>query len=149
MIQMKIHRLALVVLCLAVPSHASGQVVRGRLVEAGEEGGIGGAMMTLVDRNGRGAEQVLTRSNSGLFELKAPRPGQYRLQADRIGYATTFSDYFQLAAGDTLTIDITARVEAISLEGIEADPGGCAMSGRRKVSRWVGVPGRALPQGRI
>ena len=99
---------------------ASGQVVRGLLVNAADDTGIGGAMMTLIDRSDRAVEQVLTSSNSGGFELRATEPGQYRLRADRIGYATTFSEFFSLAAGDTLTFQMTSRVEPVSLEGIVA-----------------------------
>ncbi len=77
-------------------------------------------MVSLVDRSGRGTEQVLTRS-SGLFQLQAPNPGEFRLRADRIGYATTFSDFFGVATTDTLTIELAARIEPVSLEGIEAE----------------------------
>ena len=38
------------------------------------------------------------------------------MRADRIGYATTYSDHF----GETVGIDVAAPVEAVSLEGIEA-----------------------------
>ncbi len=105
----------------AVPSAGDAQLVRGRLVEAEEEVGVGGAMITLVSREGRAIERVLTRSGSGLFQLKASGPGEYRLRADRIGYATTYSDYFRIAGGDTLGVEMAARVEAVSLEGIEAE----------------------------
>ena len=77
-------------------------------------------MVSLVSRSGRGIEQVLTRS-SGLFQLQAPNSGEYRLRADRIGYATTFSDFFGVATTDTLTIELAARIEPVSLEGIEGE----------------------------
>ena len=112
--------LALLWLLAAVPHCATGQVVRGRLVDAAGGSGIGGAMVSLVDRSGRGIEQVLTRG-SGLFQLQAPNSGEYRLRADRIGYATTFSDFFGVATTDTLTIELVARIEPVSLEGIEAE----------------------------
>lgn len=79
-------------------------------------------MMTLVDSNGRAVEQVLTRE-SGLFQVTAPAPGQYRLRADRIGYASTEAGPFHLAAGDTVALldpPMAAAVEAVSLEGVEA-----------------------------
>ena len=102
------------------PLAANAQTVRGRLVDAADDVGIGGAMMSLMDRSGGQVSRVLTR-NSGLFELSTPMPGNYRLRADRIGYATTFSDYFDLAAGDTLSFRMVAAVEAVSLRGIEAE----------------------------
>lgn len=103
-----------------VPALAGGQVVRGRLVDALDGTSLGTAMITLVDGQDRDAERVLSRSNSGLFQLQAPGPGEYRLRAERIGYATSYSEFFDLAAGDTLVMEIRAEVEAISLRGIEA-----------------------------
>ncbi len=111
----------LAVAALAVGSlTASGQVVRGRLMEQGGNVAVATAMMTLVDSAGAPAAQALTRA-SGLFELTASDAGTYRLRADRIGYATTFSDYFALAAADTLVIDMAVPVEAIELAGITAE----------------------------
>lgn len=100
---------------------ASAQVVEGRLVdlETGT-GGVSGAMITLMDRDGNELFRNLTRQ-SGFFALSAPSSGEYRLRADRIGYATTYSDYFRIAVGDTLTIQIAAPVAAIVLEGITAE----------------------------
>ena len=102
---------------------ATAQVVRGRLMESGEGGAIASAMMTLRDRDGRDLDQALSRTASGLFELQAPGPGEYRVQAERIGYATTHSEYFRLAVGDTLVIRMTAPVEPVVLAGIEAEAG--------------------------
>ena len=77
-------------------------------------------MMTLVDREGRAVANTLTRG-SGLFELGATSPGRHRVRAERIGYATAWSEYIEITAGDTLTIEIIAHVEAVSLEGIEVE----------------------------
>lgn len=110
--------MAVVVLQAAVAPAMQGQVIRGRLVDDGDNAAIAGAMMTLMDRSGRGVEGTVTRSGTGLFELRAPTPGEYRVRAERIGYATTFSAFFGISAGDTLTVEIAAPVEAISLEEI-------------------------------
>ena len=105
---------------LIIPSAAGGQVVRGRLVDARDGTSLETAMITLVDREELDAERALSRASSGLFQLQAPGPGEYRLRAERIGYATTYSEFFTLAPGDTLVMDMTAHVEPISLVGIEA-----------------------------
>ena len=105
----------------AAPSAISGQVVLGRLVEAGQGNTVGGAMAVLEDRSGRGRAQALTRTGTGLFQLDAPAPGEYRVRADRIGYATTYSEWFRLAAGDTVSLRIEAPVEAVSLRGVVAE----------------------------
>lgn len=99
---------------------ASGQVVRGRLLDSDGSTAVGGAMMSLVDDRDRQLARNLTRE-SGLYQLAATLPGRYRVRADRLGYATTYSRYFEISAGDTAVIDIVARVEAISLAGIEAE----------------------------
>ena len=105
----------------ATPALASAQVVRGRLVEAGQGNAVGGAMAVLEDRSGRGRAQALTRTGTGLFQLDAPDPGEYRVRADRIGYATTYSEWFRLSSGDTVSLRIEAPVEAVSLEGVVAE----------------------------
>lgn len=99
---------------------ASGQVVRGRLLDSDGATGIGGAMVSLVDGGDQHLARSLSRPN-GLYQLATPMAGRYRVRAERIGYATTFSDYFDLSATDTLTINIAARIEAITLAGIEAE----------------------------
>lgn len=104
----------------AAPPTAGAQVVQGRLVDPAERGGIGGAMVSIVLDDDRRVAETLTRG-SGLFEVTPPSPGRYRLKAERIGYATTWSDHFEISAGDTLTIDLVARIEAITLEGIEVE----------------------------
>jgi len=78
-------------------------------------------MVSLEDRAARSLDQVLTRTGSGLFELRIPEPGEYRVRAERIGYATTLSEFFSVAATDTATIELTARIEPVSLAGIEAE----------------------------
>lgn len=110
----------LALLLAAVVPPADAQVVRGRLVDAADETAVSGAMISLLDRDGNQSSRVLTRG-TGLFEVEADAPGRYRLRAERIGYATSFSDFFELAAGDTLTIGMTSAVAAVSLKGIEAE----------------------------
>ena len=80
-------------------------------------------MMTLMDRDGNPVERTLTNTSTGLFELRAPGPGEYRVRAERIGYATTFSAFFEISAGETFTVEISAPVEALTLEGITAAGG--------------------------
>ncbi len=110
----------LALLLAAVAPTANAQVVRGRLLDAADEAAVSGAMISLLDRDGNQSSRVLTRG-TGLFEVQAASPGRYRLRADRIGYATSFSDFFDLAVGDTLTIQMTSAVAAVSLRGIEAE----------------------------
>ncbi|MXX54621.1 MAG: hypothetical protein F4205_06550 [Gemmatimonadetes bacterium] len=113
--------LSLFLLLIGVGASAAyGQVVRGRLLDIDGTTAIGGAMMSLVDGGAQEFDRGLTRQ-SGLYQLVTELPGRYRVRADRIGYATTWSDYFEISAGDTIVVDVVARVEAISLAGIEAE----------------------------
>ena len=106
-------------LAVGVPLGAGAQAVRGRLLEADRATGLRGAMMTLVHADGTEVDRTLTNGD-GRFQLAAPTPGRYRLRADRIGYATTFSQHFDVASGETVGVDISAPVEPVSLEGIKA-----------------------------
>lgn len=108
--------------CLAfafVVANASGQVIQGRISDAGSEQGIAGAMVTVVDRGGDELGRVLSWTN-GQFVVRADRPGELRVRVDRIGYATTFSDFVHVASGDTVMLSLASTAEAISLEGVEA-----------------------------
>ena len=100
----------------AAPTEA--QTVRGQLTN--EDGqGLQGAMVVLLSRDGRSVRQVLT-SPSGTFELSWT-PGEYRVRADRIGHASTFSDWFRLEDGETVSVELSSRVEAISLGSIDVE----------------------------
>ncbi len=116
--------LVLVVVQSLLASAVQGQVVRGRLVAADADStAIAGAMTILTDREGRGVDRAISRIGTGRFELRAPRPGEYRVRAERIGYKTVYSAYYDIVAGDTLAMQLVTPVEPISLEGIDAAGG--------------------------
>ncbi len=117
-----IHSVLPLLLAASIPVQTAAQSVRGRLLDPDGRTGLGSAMIVLEDRNGNDVQRALSRS-SGLFQLTAPAPGSYRLRAERIGYATTRSDYFDLASGETITQNLVAAVEAITLQGIVAGGG--------------------------
>ena len=103
---------------LVLPAVAQGQVVRGELEEPGGAG-LGGAMISLLDRNDGVVGDMLT-DPQGAFQIVGV-PGEFRVRADRIGHASTFSDWFSMAAGDTVFISLVAQVEAVRLEGIDVE----------------------------
>lgn len=63
------------------------------------------------------AGRVLTDAD-GSFRIGAPQPGRYELRVDRIGYASTFSGAFEVAAGQMVERAMRTSVEPIGLEGI-------------------------------
>ncbi len=108
----------LAVACVAA-SEASGQVVRGRIGDGGDDQGVGGAMVTLLDRSSVEQDRTLTRSD-GHFLVQARESGEFRVRVERIGYATTFSEFVRVAVGDTVTLDVSSVPEAIRLDGVVA-----------------------------
>lgn len=102
--------------CLA--PRASAQTVRGQIVDQQTAAPIQGAFIRLVDSAGVARDAVLSDS-SGNFTLTAPGAGRYTLRAERIGYASTFSDTLDVAAGKTVLYRFAVPVQAINLEGLD------------------------------
>ncbi len=105
---------------LVVPDAGRAQVVTGRLVDRMERTPIDGAMVWLLDEQDRPRGQVLTNER-GAFIVTAPDGGFYKIRADRIGHASSFSELFQVMAGDTIFVPIEAEVEAIQLAAIDVE----------------------------
>lgn len=93
--------------------------IRGQLVDGSTGRAIPGALVVLVDERGQRRGASLT-DPGGRFQLAVGTPGRYTLRAERVGYATTVSDPIDVAAGQTVTFQMTARVQNLSLEGITA-----------------------------
>lgn len=95
-------RLLLACLLLVAPIGAlDAQAIRGRLVEAGTEVAVVGALVLLQDSAGKRVAQAVSGSE-GRFSLRAPAPGGYLLRILRIGYLPVDSTV-RLAEGETLT----------------------------------------------
>ncbi len=99
------------------------QVVRGLLVEEGTGSALEGAMVNLLDQADRTVVGALTGTD-GRFSVLAPSPGSYRLRADRIGHASTFSPEFLLVIGDTLDLQLAAQVQPVKLAEIVVEGSG-------------------------
>lgn len=112
---------------------AAGQTVRGELVESGG-GPVERVLVVLLDGAGRQQGAALTDS-AGAFAIRAPGAGRYTLRAERIGYATTTSAPFALAAGETRTERLVAEGRGIVLRGIVAE----AASRRCRVRPETGI----------
>jgi hypothetical protein len=87
------------------------------LVEGPTGRPVNGALMVLLDRHGAQRAGALT-DTAGRFVVRAPEPGLYTLRAERIGYASTYSQPFNLAEGQTIEQHIAATMHAVNLEGI-------------------------------
>jgi hypothetical protein len=105
---------------LLCPVSASAQTVRGILIERGPSTPIPGAFVVLEDSSGTTVSTTLTTS-SGTWLLRAPRAGEYRLRADRIGYSSAFSEWLELAAGQSVSYRLETDVSPVSLAGLEVE----------------------------
>jgi hypothetical protein len=92
-------------------------------VTAGDTGRpLEGAMVLLMNAAGTRVNGVLSAAN-GWFRLPVPAPGKYRLRIQRIGYADTDSDLFDVAAGATVEKRVTASIKPVQLASIDVSGG--------------------------
>lgn len=101
----------LVLLTLLCPAGASGQMVRGRVVDANTRTPLPTTVVALLDDR----DSVVVRAivdDSGRFALLAPVRGTYRISAERIGYASEALGPVRLAGGVT---DVQIRLDPVAI----------------------------------
>lgn len=81
------------------------QVVRGSVTERGSGQALAGVLLSILDDGGGVAVAALS-DEDGLFELRAPAPGRYVLEAKRIGLKQVRFPAFTLAEGATIRHDV-------------------------------------------
>jgi hypothetical protein len=94
-------RLLLAALALAlalVPAALRAQTVSGTVIHRETGAAVAGAVVRLVDAAGTRQQAVLSDAR-GRYTVQAPRPGTYRLIAERVGYAASTSSWLQLGEG--------------------------------------------------
>ncbi|HEX7241452.1 MAG TPA: TonB-dependent receptor [Longimicrobiaceae bacterium] len=107
--------LAALLLLAAAP--LSAQAVRGTvLAKEGERGVAGATVQLLESRGGREVARVVSDSAGG-FEVRAPRPGRYRLAAQVAGSAPSRTDPFVVGERD-FEMDLVVTRAAVAVEGI-------------------------------
>ncbi len=131
---------ASLLLCIALlPRILHAQTVAGTVTEAGG-GPVAGALVSL--RDGAGGQRAATLTGAdGDFTLRAPRPGEYRLRAERAGYATVTTAPLSLAEGVSRTADLELSPAALALEAVTVTAGdrGCVRdprTGPRTAALW-------------
>lgn len=112
------HVAAAVLITFLLPAGVLAQVVRGDVVDAGTRQPLYGAIIALLDTAGHRVAGAIT-NDSGRFTVTAPVPGRYRLRANRIGFQSTTSGSFTLAAGQTLDRRLVASVVPVVLSSIQ------------------------------
>jgi hypothetical protein len=109
---------ALVMLVLAtVPQQAASQVLRGRVVDHASSAVLSDVHVRLIDDTGRETGRT-TSDASGIFQLRAPGDGRYRVQASLIGYETAASDALAIGRHETVELLIRLSVDPVQLTPI-------------------------------
>lgn len=91
--------------CLA-PSLTSGQTVRGTVLRQVDRIPVRGAVVLLLGANESVAARTLSTAQ-GLYTLRAPSPGTYRIQTLRIGFRPATTDPFSLRADTSMTLELS------------------------------------------
>jgi hypothetical protein len=105
----------MLLLALAAPRAAHAQRVDGQLLDAETSAPIEGATLRLLDAQG----QAVTTAQSGqrgLFTLRAPQAGLYRIQASRLGYREASGGAVDLTAGTEVEVEVRLSSDAVRLD---------------------------------
>ncbi|MCG6954758.1 MAG: carboxypeptidase-like regulatory domain-containing protein [Gemmatimonadetes bacterium] len=105
------------VLALMRTLPATGQVVRGVVLEETAGRPIEGAMVVVMDGEGHVAARILTDA-AGRFVTKLPQPGAYRVRVDRIGYTSVTTDPFDVPGAGTFR-RILVPIHPVELAGLD------------------------------
>jgi len=108
---------------------AAGSVILGQVVDRDDGQALPGATVTLENRFG-GA----IADESGRFELRNLPSGQYDLLISQVGYRPERLGKLELAAGDTLNLEITLTVQVVKLSGMTVMPGRFEIMGNAPTS---------------
>lgn len=114
---------ALTLVFLAPASHASGQLLRGRVVDAVSGRPVSLSLVSLRDSSG----SVVSSEESdwdGAFVIRMPEPGPWHLRVRHHAYEVHSSGAYA-GARDT-TVTITLQPVPVRLEGIEVESRGLA-----------------------
>jgi hypothetical protein len=106
-----------------LPAGATAQTVVGTIVEAESSAPLRTAYLTLTSEEGEIVGRTLSDAQ-GRFTLRAPSPGRYFVQAERIGRGSVVHGPVVVGEGEVIQVELRAESRAISLAGIEvtADP---------------------------
>lgn len=106
---------------LAIASPLEGQIVRGAVLEDRTAEPVRGAMVLLLDADGRAIGRALTDGGGG-FILRTEGPGSHALRVERIGYETVTTPSFDVPAGGAFQ-RVNLAVRAVGLEGLTVEAG--------------------------
>jgi hypothetical protein len=109
------HVLLLVISVVALlPTPTGAQAIRGVVMDDTNRTPVFGALVRLM-RDGEGIRGAETDSD-GRFLLPLPGGGEYRLEASGLGYETALSQPLRVAVGDTVSVELWVRPDAVLLD---------------------------------
>jgi hypothetical protein len=103
---------------LAAYSPASGQVLRGRLLDLDTNEPIPRGVLTLIRDDGERV-RVVTTDHDGRYRLTAPGAGSYLVEAKRLGYRTWLDGPIELAVGDEWETEYHLKAVPVRLDPLE------------------------------
>jgi hypothetical protein len=112
-------RLFVVLAAACFPALARAQTVQGRVLEAGSNDPVPGAIVTVLTSTGAPAASTLADA-SGAYRVAAYAPGTYTLRVERVGYESATSHPVQLQAGQTVEVRLTADPRRVQLDAVVA-----------------------------
>jgi len=127
---------------LGSASEASGQLLRGRIVESSLGRGIPHAEVSLVDTVGVVVGRAIA-DTTGRFALTAPPRADLRVYAEALGYLAMIEGPLDLRAGSVIDVEIVLRAAPIDVPGVSV-----TVEGRSQVLSASGFYNRmSLGQG--
>lgn len=127
----------------------AGQVVGGVVLEVGEDTGIGGALVELLNEAGESRATAASNLETGRFRIAAPAAGRYRVRISRIGFEAAATDLIDLAAGDSVFREIRLERAPIAMDTMRVaarDPmtGLAKVMRRQRSGRGIYIPGAII-----
>ena len=102
---------------LLAVSPASGQEIRGRVLDERTEVPVATALVRLVDEDGT-RRSVTLADTAGVYRIRVPGPGVFRLEAERIGYDALETPPLRAANSDAVySLDLLMTPMPLELQG--------------------------------
>lgn len=112
----------LAALATGLAARVEAQTVRGTVVRQVDRLFVRGAVVLLLNEDRSVAARTLSTTN-GVFQLRAPRPGEYRIQTLRIGFRPHTTEPFRLAADTSVVLELSqvpVRLPAVTAQEIQS-----------------------------
>lgn len=100
---------------MAMAAPATGQVVTGRVIQAGTDNGLADVHVQLLFIDGRQAASAVT-DTAGRFRIHAPRIGAFTVTAERVGLTTVTTQELRLNVSESVDVTLRMDVTAVPLE---------------------------------